>query len=182
MKKLWLARNGYGVLSCIFLLYAAVYLVVPELSPTIIALSAGLTLIVYGAIKIIGFYAADLYCLAFQFDFAQGVLLILAGCFVLAEREQCADYLRLGFGWLVLIDSLFRLQTAQDARKFGLKRWPVILAVGIISGAVSACLIFAWRTGAGYWLTVLSLLAESVMNFCILRLTVEKNPKIIKYE
>ena len=36
-------------------------------------------LIVYGLIKILGYFSRDIYCLAFQFDLAFGVLLAAVG-------------------------------------------------------------------------------------------------------
>ena len=45
-------------------------------------------LIVYGLIKILGYFSRDIYCLAFQFDLAFGVLLAAVGIIYYSTQER----------------------------------------------------------------------------------------------
>ncbi|MFQ9732082.1 MAG: hypothetical protein ACLT8X_11075 [Mediterraneibacter faecis] len=41
----------------------------------------------YGIIKMIGYFSKDLYCLAFQYDLACGIFLIILGVVALSIRN-----------------------------------------------------------------------------------------------
>lgn len=62
--------------------------------------AVGMILIIYGIVKVIGYFSDDLYCLAFQYDLACGLFLIAMG--------------------MILLDALLKIQISKDARKFGL--------------------------------------------------------------
>lgn len=46
----------------------------------------GIMLILYGAIKISGYFTRDAFCLAFQFDLAFGILLMAVGVILIARK------------------------------------------------------------------------------------------------
>ena len=58
----------------------------------------------YGIIKIIGYFSKDLYCLAFQYDFACGVFLIVLGMIVLCIKNYKDGYLLAGLGIFILLE------------------------------------------------------------------------------
>ena len=78
LKQLKLAKNGYIVMSILFMILGICLIIWPDCSMAVFCTAVGIMLIAYGCIKIIGYFSRDFYCLAFQFDLAFGVL--LAGC------------------------------------------------------------------------------------------------------
>lgn len=178
MKRLWLAKYGYGIISCVFLVLAILFMAVAQPPQSPVCWTISLTVMAYGAVRVVGFYAKDLYCLAFQYDLALGILLALSGVVLLVGQDRIYPYLLPAFGWLVLIDSLFRIQTSQEARRFGLPTWYVILITAVVAGVLSALLIFLWKTPSGRFLAGCALLAESAMNFCVLKLTVKSSQRV----
>ena len=80
MRKLHIARIGYNAVSVIFCLAAVLYLLFPQLPPLALCIFSGLLLLIYGIIKIVGYFSEDLFCLAFRYDLAFGLLLLPAGC------------------------------------------------------------------------------------------------------
>ncbi|MDQ9777003.1 hypothetical protein RF400_00035, partial [Acinetobacter baumannii] len=76
----------------------------------------------------------DLYCLAFQYDFACGVFLIVLGMIVLCIKNYKDGYLLAGLGIFILLDSLLAVQTSFDAKRFGMTEWKWILLLSVLSG------------------------------------------------
>ena len=77
LKQLKLAKNGYIIMSVLFMVLGACLIIWPDCSMAVFCTAVGIMLIVYGLIKILGYFSRDIYCLAFQFDLAFGVLLSL---------------------------------------------------------------------------------------------------------
>ncbi len=172
MKQIKIARAGYILISVLFYISGIGCLIVPDISPKAAAMAAGIILIVYGIIKITGYLSHDLYCLAFQYDFACGLFLIVLGIVVLAIGSKFNGSLLSGLGFLILMDSLLGIQTSMDAKKFGLAKWFVILASSILSGTLGVVLIVMnTQMIAGC-----SLLAEGFMRQYIVQCTVYLSP------
>lgn len=172
LKQIKFARTGYILISILFYLSGILCLMIPNISGKAVAIAGGIILIAYGIIKITGYLSKDLYCLAFQYDFACGIFLLVLGIVVLAANQKFKGYLLSAIGVLILLDSLLCIQTAMDAKRFGLSSWPVILAFSILSGALGATLIVTnTQTIAGC-----SLLAEGLMRHYIVHCTVYLSP------
>ena len=175
MKKLRLARDGYIVMSIVFYIAGLTYIFLPEISPLAICITSGIVLIVYGIIKVIGYFSNDLYCLAFQYDLACGLFLMVLGVIMLARNQRIIAHLPAGLGVLVLLDSLLSLQTSKDAKQFGLETWNVILTTSIIAAVFSVLLIVKpYRSQVtAYIVAGCTLLAEGLKNHCVVLLTVK---------
>ena len=93
MKKLRMARDGYILISFIFYISGIIYMVMSSLSPLAVCICSGIILILYGIVKIIGYCSNDLYNLAFQYDFACGVFLIVVGIITLGCNLRIRKYL-----------------------------------------------------------------------------------------
>lgn len=172
LKQIKFAKTGYTLISILFYLSGILCLIIPDISGKAIAIAGGIILIAYGIIKITGYLSKDLYCLAFQYDLACGIFLLVLGIIVLAVNQRFKGYLLPGVGVLILLDSLLCIQTSMDAKRFGLSSWPVILALSILSGTLGAMLIVTnTQMIAGY-----SLLAEGVMRHYIVHCTVYLSP------
>lgn len=171
LKQIKFARSGYILISVLFYFSGIICLAVPNINGKAASIGGGIILIVYGIIKITGYLSEDLYCLAFQYDFACGLFLIVLGIVVLAVGQGFKGHLLSGLGVLVLLDSLLCIQTSMDAKRFGLSSWPVILGSSVLSGALGAALtVTNAQAIAGC-----SLLAEGFMRHYIVRCTVWNN-------
>lgn len=172
MKQIKLAKTGYVLISVLFYLSGVLCLTIPDISGKAAVIAGGIILIVYGIIKITGYLSKDLFCLAFQYDFACGIFLIVLGIVVLVTKQTFKGYLLSAVGVLILLDSLLCIQTSIDAKRFGLSSWFVMLAFAILSGALGAVLIVTnTQMIAGC-----SLLAEGLMRHYIVHCTVYLSP------
>lgn len=175
LKKLRIARDGYILISIIFYIAGIIYIAVSPVSPLVICICSGIILIAYGIVKIIGYCSDDLYNLAFQYDLACGILLIVVGIIVLGCNLRIRQYLSPALGLLILVDAVLKVQTSKDARKFGLETWNWILTFSIIAGVFGVLIIVKPFSGIrpSHVIDGCGLLAEGVMNHLTVRETVK---------
>lgn len=180
VKFIRTAKIGYITISAILCALGILLIVKPDLSLSLIGVIIGVILIAFGVIKLIGYFSRDLYRLAFQFDLAFGILLIALSVVILIHPENMMSFLCIVLGIAILADGLFKIQTALDAKRFGLRTWWLILSLAIIAGIVGSILIF--RPVESAWiLTILlgiSMLSEGILNLCVALCAV----KIIRHQ
>lgn len=175
-----IAKSGYIIMSAAFCIMGLLLMIFPEVSATVIYRVLGIAIIIFGAVKLIGYFSHDLFRLAFQYDLAFGVLLLALGVIVLTRPENVMSFLFIALGIAILADGLFRVQVALDAKTFGVKAWWLLLTLAILTGIVGVTLIFRPLESAQLMTTLLgvSLLAEGILNLCVAISTV----KIIRHQ
>ena len=135
--------------------------------------------ILVGGAKILGYFSNDLYRLAFQFDLAIGLFLAIIGVLTLiVGSKDPLGTVRL-FGIYIFIDGLLKLQTAFDAKKFGIARWLVILLTAILMVGVGIVGLLASYLEQISQLIVLdvSLMLDGLVNIWITAYTVRIRAK-----
>ena len=85
-----------------------------------------------GAAKLFGYFSNDLYRLAFQFDFAIGVFCELLVVLIFLLPKTTFNFLPALVSVYILLDGLLKLQTSLDARRFGMRRWLIILLTALL--------------------------------------------------
>jgi len=161
-----IAKMGYIVMSIVFCIIGTLFIIMPDMSAKVIALSVGIAMIVFGIVRLVGYFSKDLFRLAFQFDLGFGALLLILGLIVLIKPGNLMTFLSLALGILALIDSLFKIQIALDSKRFGIKSWWMIFVIAVFTGFIGLLLITRSVTSAKL-LTVLlgiSFIIEGVLN------------------
>lgn len=174
MKRLYIAKYGYIIMSLIFYAFGLTYMFLPEIPDFTLCVIAGSCLIIYGAIKLVGYLSPDLYCLAFQYDMASAILLMILGVLVVACNVRIREFLVPGLGVLILSDSVLTIQTAKDAAKFGIRSWVLLLVISIVCVIFGSLIIINPFSGmrARHVLVGLTIFAEGVMKHCVVLCTV----------
>ena len=183
---MWVAKSGYIVMSLVFCAAGTACIANPGLSATVIGRVLGAAMILFGAVKLVGYFSRDLYRLAFQYDLGFGLLLMALGVLVLIRPAGVLDFLFTALGIVVLTDGLYKVQIAVDAKRFGIPAWWLTLALAVAAGAVGLALVFRpWDSAR--LLTILlgaALLAEGILNLCVSVSTVKivshQQPDIIE--
>lgn len=164
-----IAKAGYIVMSLVFCAVGVLFMAKPGLSARLMGWALGAAMILFGAVKLVGYFSRDLYRLAFQYDLGFGLLLIALGALVLARTAGALDFLFTALGVAILTDGLYKVQIALDAKRFGLPLWWLTLALAAAAGCVGLALVFRpWESAR--LLTILlgvALLAEGVLNLCV---------------
>lgn len=161
-----IAKIGYIVVSVLFCMAGILFIALPEISAKIVGIEIGIAAIVFGIVKLIGYFSKDLYRLAFQFDLEFGILMVVLGTIVLFHPKNVMAFIAAAFGIAILFDGLFKIRIALDSKRFGIKDWWLILSLAIIAGIIGVALIFDSAFGAGV-LTILigvSFLSEGILN------------------
>ena len=174
------AKIGYIVMSVLFCVLGVVLLFTPGVSGLWIGRLLGIGLILFGAIKLVGYFSRDLFRLAFQYDLAFGLLLMVLGIVTLSHPGDALSFLCVMFGIPVLADGLFKIQIAMDSRQFGIRNWWLVLVLAALTCVVGVVLVFRPMTGvrALTALMGLSLLCDGVLNLSVALCTV----KIVDYQ
>ena len=174
------AKIGYIVMSVLFCVLGVVLLFTPGVSALWIGRLLGIGLILFGAIKLVGYFSRDLFRLAFQYDLAFGLLLMVLGIVTLSHPGDALSFLCVMFGIPVLADGLFKIQIAMYSRQFGIRNWWLVLVLAALTCVVGVVLVFRPMTGvrALTALMGLSLLCDGVLNLSVALCTV----KIVDYQ
>lgn len=162
VKFMRAAKTSYIVLSALYCVFGVLLIAVPDFSMKLLGILVGCMMIGFGAVKLMGYFSRDLYRLAFQFDLAYGILLIVLGLIVLVRPVQLVSFFCLVLGICILADGLFKIQAASDSKRFGLRPWWLILALAIMACLAGLLLVFRPMDGARALLVLLgiAMLAE----------------------
>lgn len=175
-----IAKSGYIIMSAVFCIVGILFIARPELSVKIIGRGLGISMILFGCIKLVGYFSRDLFRLAFQYDLEFGILLIALGVIVLIRSPNVMNFIFIALGIAILADGLFKVQIAMDSKRFGIAAWWLILLLAVLTGFVGLLLVFR-PVESAHVLTILlgvSLLAEGILNLCVVVSTV----KIVKHQ
>ena len=169
------AKIGYIVMSVLFCVLGVVLLFTPGVSALWIGRLLGIGLILFGAIKLVGYFSRDLFRLAFQYDLAFGLLLMVLGIVTLSHPGDALSFLCVMFGIPVLADGLFKIQIAMDSRQFGIRNWWLVLVLAALTCVVGVVLVFRPMTGVR---ALTALMCDGVLNLSVALCTV----KIVDYQ
>ena len=172
-KPMWAAKVGYLVSAAALVVLGLFVLLYPQVSMLTFGMLLGILAVVFGVVKLIGYFSRDLYRLAFEQDLSGGILLLL-----LVRPETGIVFFCVVFGLLILLDGILKLKIAGEARRFGIGAWWLILAEGTMTAILGALLIFRPSENAAALIVLfgLSLLCEGLLNLSVALTTV----KIIK--
>ena len=137
----------YITISILSLLAGIALVIWPGASVITICYVVGSAAILVGAVRLAGYFSKDSYNLNFQFDFAMGLVFLILGTVLIFHPGDTVAVLHFSVGILVLVDSVFKLQTALDAKHFGLKKWWVMLLCALFCAGLGLVLvILSFRT------------------------------------
>ena len=131
----------YITISILSLLAGIALVIWPGASAITICYVVGSAAILVGAVRLAGYFSKDSYNLNFQFDFAMGLVFLILGTVLIFHPGDTVAVLHFSVGILVLVDSVFKLQTALDAKHFGLKKWWVMLLCALLCAGLGLVLV-----------------------------------------
>lgn len=139
----------------------------------------GVLCILVGSAKILGYFSNDLYRLAFQFDFASGLFLIIVGILFLFTGKMDPPAMSKTVGIYVFLDGLLKLQTAFDAKRFGIQKWMIMLLTAILVVGVGIMALVAPYAEqlSQFVLLAVCLMVDGLVNIWITAYTVRVRAK-----
>ena len=188
VKPMQTAKIGYFIMSAVFCAVGILLILFPQMSAYTLCQMLGAILVLYGAIKMIGYFSRDLYRLAFQYDLAFGMLIMLIGLILLAVPGRAMSFLFIVLGILILTDGLFKIQISLDARRFGIRKWWLIFSLAVLSGILGLLLVIRPAESMQFIMALLgiSLLCDGILSFCVALLLVKiirnQHPDVIEID
>lgn len=174
------AKIGYIIMSVLLCVFGVLLIAAPDISLSVIGIVCGALFIVFGLVRLVGYFSKDLYRLAFQYDLAFGLLMIALGIIMLLSPESLMNFICIALGLSIFADGLFKVQIAIDSKRFGLSTWWLIMALAVITVVVGIVLV-ARPSDSSRVLIVLmgvSMLCEGLLDLG----TVITAVKIIKHQ
>ena len=169
-------KNMYSVLTACLIIVGLVLLAIPGIALNAVCIIFGIYLIIYGVVKIIGYFAKDVYQLAFQFDLALGIVAAIVGIVFICKTSSIVQILSTCIGIVMLIDATLKIQTSLDSKRFGISSWWLMLVMAIMVAAVGIMLILmpGETTKVMIRLIGLNLCLDGVLNLIIVVNTVPR--------
>ncbi|MDO5540922.1 MAG: DUF308 domain-containing protein [Eubacteriales bacterium] len=161
-------KTGYIILSVLFCICGILILVNPGVSTVTLCYALGAIMVVFGIVKILGYFLRDHYRYVFQYDLAFGFLLVILGLIVLFHPFGVLTLFHTILGILFLTDGLFKIQLSIDMKSLWVSKWWLILVFALLTVMLGVLMILHPQ-GSAVFLTALlgiSLLAEGILNLC----------------
>ena len=174
MKRLKKVRQMYTLFSVGLFFLGAMLLIWPNMAADVFFKIIGVLLVLFGIVKLVGYFSPDSMELAFQFDFAMGIASALLGLVMLFRTNQLLDIVVIAIGLFMILDALLRVQTALDARRMGIRRWRMLLIMALLTAACGVLLFMkpTQATGALVMLVGLNLMIDGLLNLFVVQCTV----------
>lgn len=133
VKWMRIAKFGYIIIALILCLLGVFILFNPAISPTTLNKLCSILFLIFGFIKLIGYYSNDLFQLAFQYDFEFGIFMIMIGIVLYLRPLEFVSFICIALGISVIFDGLFRVRMALEAKVFGIGSWWIVFLMAIIN-------------------------------------------------
>ena len=161
-----IAKTGYLVLSALLILAGVGLAFFSDTFYPILAVLLGILFLVFGAVKLAGFFSKDPYQLVFESDLVFGILYLALGLLLLLRPAHTMAFFGIVSGLMLLADGLTRVRIALDARPFGIRAWWLILVSAIATAILGVVLLFHPSEGTQVLTQLLgiSLMVDGVMN------------------
>ena len=134
-------KGVYLLLDILWFLSGLILMIWPGFSSKLICSVLGILCVVCGAVKLFSYFSKDPYRLAFQFDLALGIFGLILGAVLIFRSKTILSLLPVLVGLFTVVSGVFKLQTAMDARRFGLRKWWGMLLLSILTILMGAVLL-----------------------------------------
>ena len=174
MKSLKAIKNSYSILTICLILVGAVLLIWPHMALGAICKMCGIFLIIFGLVKLTGYFSKDIFQLAFQYDLGLGIASIIFGLIMVIRSWATIQLFSICIGIFLLIDAALKMQTAFESKKFGFRNWWVPLLIAIFV-CILGILLFAMpfqTSGVITRLIGINLILDGALNLFVVQSTV----------
>lgn len=156
------------------MLVGVVVLLCPEISISALCRLIGMLVLLSGIVKLFGYFAKDLYQLAFQYDLALGIITMPLGVLMMLAPGLFSKVLVFAAAAYVLVNAIFTIQTAVEAKQFGIRKWWLLLIGAVVSGMIGALLLLRpYESAAAITRLIgIAFIADGLQNLLVAVLTI----------
>ena len=162
-------KIGYITVSALTVLLGIFLIIRPEISLNVICRILGTVMTACGAVKLAGYFAKDLYRLAFEHDLIFGTLLCVIGIAALVRPVKVISSMHIVAGIIILEEGIFKMRTAVDAKRFGLNKWHIITVLAVLTISAGILLLLHPFEAAQTMTVILgaAMTADGILNLCV---------------
>ncbi len=159
----------YLAISVIMVILGICMIAQPGNSASLICIAIGIALLVISALLIIRFLSAEQKTLSMQIMMAIAVVVAIFGIFMLFRPKWILSLLYILLGVGILIDGIFKVIKALEAKAHNLDKWWVVLLLALITCGLGLLLIFDPFGGVELLMTFIGiiLIVEGVQNIWV---------------
>ena len=148
----------FALVSSLLLgIFGTVLLIWPNTSMNVICTLLGVLMVVFGVSKIVGYFFNVSYHIGFQFDLALGLFALLFGILFLTHPGAVLSITWVLVGIYEIVESVFKIQTAMDARHYQLSGWGLLLFSAIVYLLFGIFLTFNPAKGGSLFVQVMGI-------------------------
>lgn len=170
----WLqrAKRFYVIFSILLMALGLFFILYPMATLRTVCYLLGVLSILIGLVKIVGYFVRR-DRLAFQFDLALGILSLVLGVLLCCHPGNLMVLLQFLMGLFILFESVFKFQTALDAKRCGFRRWWSIFLTALLSAAAGLLLLLNPFAGARALVILLgiTLVVDGLQNLVVVLFT-----------
>lgn len=152
LKTVKTVYSAVAVLECILGLVMLCY---PGFSLSALGVILGIGLVLFGVVELIAYFSGSAPLILSRNVLAGGIFFIILGVLVLTNPLGLMNFICIVIGVGILADSLFKLQSVLDVRRFMSRgSWWLVFAALLLSVLAGILLVF-WPVESGRALIVL---------------------------
>ncbi len=137
--KKWKWR--YLILTLLVMALGICLIIWPDITAGILCNLIGGLLVIVGAVRIVCYFQRGISVLWHRYELPLGLLDALVGVYFFSHPANILLLLPVIVGIIIIVDSVFKLQTSLELRAMGVRRWWVTLVLAIVSILVAIYLI-----------------------------------------
>lgn len=141
MKEIKKWKWIYIALTVLVMALGMCLIIYPSISAKIMCILCGLVMIVAGAVRIVCYFKRGISVLWHRYEFPIGLLDCLVGLYVLSYPSNAMMIMPVVVGVVIIVDSVFKMQTSFEFREIGIRYWWSVLALAIVNTIVAFLLI-----------------------------------------
>lgn len=141
MKEITKWKWTYLLLTLAVMAFGICLMIWPGISAEILCYILGTILMIVGLVRIVCYFQRGISVLWHRYELPLGLLDGLVGVYFLSHPANVLLILPIVVGIMIIVDSVFHLQTALELRGIGTKRWWLLFAFAIVSILVAIGLI-----------------------------------------
>ena len=158
------ARVIHVAASALVLLAGALFIAWPGMSVAVTRWVLCSIFVAVGLARVLGYFANDLYRLAFQYDLALGVFCVIFAVLNMLSPDNIHQFIPYAVGMYVLMDALLKVQTAFDAKSFGMRHWVGLLISSAVLSLFGVFAMVGFTVWEPWFLMGIALVLDGVEN------------------
>lgn len=141
MKTLKKWKWGYIALTIAVILLGVSLIIWPGISAEILCGLMGGILLVVGIVRILCYLQRGISALWHRYELPLGLMDAILGIYFLSRPANVILLLPVLVGFLIIVDSVFKIQTAMELKELKVSRWWSVMILAIVSILLAVFLI-----------------------------------------